>query len=254
MPAPAPEQPQNDRRKQQRVRHLREGRHAEQHRGDEIAARAEQPPAATRRGGGGGDLLVEPAEIRDQSQREVEELRRNPHVVHRHDGGHHKSACEDGRDHRPHARLQEDVAAERRQRQQQGVEHQEAVRSEQPHERRGDERIDERLAVEVAGRIRIGPRRRPEERRPEHQPGLHDVAALLQEQRRSAPTGIRATPARGPRADRSGRRPRRGCAPSCNRSPRRSGCRSRRAENRRSAPGRRRCTTAPTRARRPAAA
>ncbi len=170
------------------------------------------------------NLLVQPAEVRHQTEREVEQLRRNPDEVDRHDGGHDEGAGQQRRQCRRHPRVQEQVPAPGDQRQQQRVEHQEAVGAEERDERRREERVDERLAVEEA--VRIGdPRRCAVQTNGGRRirPASFDVAGRASGTRRTDRTGTPARPERDPRADRSGRRRVRGCGPSCNRSPRRSG-------------------------------
>ena len=140
---------------------LRKGRDAQ----DSAAARslrpAEQPPRAARRPLRRCHFFVEPAEIREERQREVEHFRRDPRrnrpARRRHDEGAGENrrrpaspaSARAGTDSRTRATSASSIACSTRK----------PLVPKSAHEGRGEQRIDERLAVEEALLIGIGLRR-----------------------------------------------------------------------------------------------
>ena len=181
-PSPLPRQPHEDRQEQQRVRHLRKRVDAKNDRRHDVAGRPEQPAHARQRALGRLYLFIEPAEVRQKTEREIEELGRDPDEIHRHDRRHHEPAGQRRRRQGAHPRVQEQVTAPDDERQQERVKDEEAVRAEHADERRGGERIYERLPVVVPRSIGVRLRARPDERRAQHHAGLDDVAPLFQEE------------------------------------------------------------------------
>ena len=181
-PSPLPGQPREDRHEQQRVRHFRKRVDSQKDRRHDVARRPEQPAHARQGPLGCLYLFIEPAEVRQQAERKVEELGRDPDEIHRHDRHHHERAGQRRRRRGAHARVQEQVAAPDDEREQQRVKNEEPVRAEHADERRRDERIGERFPVVVPRRVGIRLRAHPDERRPKHHPRLDDVAPLFQEE------------------------------------------------------------------------
>ena len=87
------------------------GHRARAHRG-EVRARAEEPPGAARRLVSRGDLLVEPAEVAQDHERQVEELGGRPDGVRRHHRRHHERRGEDDGHRGGRAGVQEQVRHE----------------------------------------------------------------------------------------------------------------------------------------------
>ncbi len=152
--SPAHPEQQHGRADEQDVEGLRERRHPEQDGCKNIAPE----PARRRLTVGPRRFLVKPGEVAEEDQREVEQVRRHEDAV----DGHHGRADERQRERKRRGRTrpsrQKDVPAHADAEQQQDVEDEEAVQAEQPHERRHDDRVDQRLAEIQPVGVRI---RRP---------------------------------------------------------------------------------------------
>ena len=141
----------------QRVRHLGERRKSEHQRGHDVAARPEQPSHPGRGLLRRRHFLVEPAEVCDHAEREVEELRRDPHEVDRNDRRPSRSAPASVAATAGRVR-----AARNRYPQKAAAAISSALRTRKPfvpnsaNERRREERIREGLSEEVAVRIGVG--------------------------------------------------------------------------------------------------
>ena len=148
----------------------------------QVARSAEQPPRSAWCTLPAFHLLVEPAEIREKSEREVEQLRRDPDEIHRDDRRHDESAGERRRQRRVHPRMEEQVPAPGDEREKNRVEHEKSIRAEESHEGRRKQRIRECLAVEESLLVGIRYGAGPDERRTPHQPGVDDIPPAFQEE------------------------------------------------------------------------
>ena len=83
----------DDRSGEREVGRLREGGQTEQHHGGDVGARSGQP-SPDGRAIGRRHFLVEPEEVREDDQREVQHLGGQPHGVERRDGGADERECE----------------------------------------------------------------------------------------------------------------------------------------------------------------
>ena len=139
---------------------LRVRRDAEQHGRAYVASGSAQKPVAGRR----RHLFVQPQEIREEYQREEENLRRQENEIHRNACGSDEGQRERQRRSWARARREEHVPAHAHAEQQQHVQDEDPVQAEQPHERCGDDWICEGLAEVEAVVPRIGRSQQSNER------------------------------------------------------------------------------------------
>ena len=162
------------------MRGLREGRQPEPDGRHEVAARADEPGAArpSCRCRGTRHFLVEPEEVAEGDQAEIEEIGREPHEVDRRHRHEHERQREDQRRRRLAARHEERVGADEARQQHEHVQHEESVGAKEADERRREERIDERLGeVEPRG-IGVGLHIHVQERHRAVEPQVRIAAAL----------------------------------------------------------------------------
>ena len=143
----------HERRHERQIARFRKSDQPQQHGGRQIGASTSQP--CRKSIPGGSDFLVEPDEIGEAHEREVEGLGRQEHGVEGHDGCAEKGRARQGGGAGREPRGREEVEADEDAGQKQDIEGQQAVQTGDPGERRRDERIEVRLAEEQA----IGRRR-----------------------------------------------------------------------------------------------
>ena len=166
---------------------LRKNEHADERGGCVIGSASAQERAVFRARPFDRDLLVTPQKQRVERQREVEQLRREPHEVQRHDRREQEDEREGQRGaRRAAARGHERVHDEQIQAEQQRVQHKEAAGAEHEHERRGDERVDVRLAVVEVRPHRIFLLRPTHEGEVLRPPDMDRLAALQEDPFRAA--------------------------------------------------------------------